>query len=371
MASHATKVKADIARWVERGLIDAATARTLADDVAEHDRRGLSFGTILMTLAALLMAAALLLVVASNWEAIPRIARVVALFAVIVGGYVGGALIRREDQTAVSEALWLIAAAAFGGSIALIGQMYHMSGDEASAILTWCAGTALAAAVLRSGPLTVAATAIAAFWMVMENFEFWNDHQNSYLYLPLALVLWLVSIWTRSSASRHLILLSLVLYAGTFAFDGAALAASAITVAVAVIAFTAAIMAPERTERFAMLNGRLPLHALIAFLAGLGLFQIELSSSEPVLAVSSLVAFGAIAAALVLAGRESRGLRWIAYLGFSLQLALLYTVTVGTMLGTAGMFLLAGVALAAVAYLIMRIERRMSGPRALEGSLAK
>ena len=42
---------------------------------------------------------------------------------------------------AAAEAAWLVAAAGFGGGIALIGQMYHLSGDELAAILTWCAGT--------------------------------------------------------------------------------------------------------------------------------------------------------------------------------------------------------------------------------------
>lgn len=370
MASHATRVKADIARWVERGFIDATTAKTLSDDVTERDRRSLSFGTILMMLAALLMAAALLLLVASNWEAIPRLARVAALFAVIAGGYVGGALLRRDDRTAISEGLWLISSAAFGGAIALIGQMYHLSGDEASAILTWCAGTALAAAALRSGPLTVAATAIGAFWMVMEGFEFWNDREIPLFYPALVLVLWIVSIWTRSVASRHLLLLSLVLYGAAFAVNFDVGPAAAVMVAIAVAAFTAWALAPAFVERVVMLNGRLPLHALIAFLTAAGMFQIDMLDEEATLAISALVAFAAIVAVLVLAGRESRALRWVAYLGFSFELCLLYVATIGTMLGTAGMFLLAGVALAAVAYLIIRIERRMAGPRAAAGSPA-
>lgn len=370
MASHATLVKADIARWVERGFIDAATAKALSDDVTERDRRSLSFGSILMMLAALLMAAALLLLVASNWEAIPRTARVVALFAVIAGGYVGGALVRRDDQTAISEGLWLVSAAAFGGAIALIGQMYHLSGDEASAILTWCAGTALAAAALRSGPLTVAAAGIGAFWMIMEGFEFWANRGIPFLYPALVLVLWIVSIWTRSVATRHLLLLTLVLYGVAFAVNFDVGPAAAIMAAIAVAAFVAWSFAPALVERVVMLNGRLPLHALIAFLTAVGMFQIDLLNEEATLAVSALVSFAAIAAVLVLAGRESRALRWIAYIGFSFELCLLYVATVGTMLGTAGMFLLAGVALAAVAYLIIRIERRMVGPRVTEGSPA-
>ncbi|TIX21273.1 MAG: DUF2157 domain-containing protein, partial [Mesorhizobium sp.] len=142
MAGYAKRVRADIARWREIGLIDPATAEALACDVAANERASLSFGSILAMMAALLFSAAILIFVAANWEAFPRLVRVAALFAVILAGYVGGAVLKTRDHAAIGEALWIVAAAAFGGSIALIGQMYHLSGDEASALVTWCVGTA-------------------------------------------------------------------------------------------------------------------------------------------------------------------------------------------------------------------------------------
>src|SRR5690606_13344429 len=149
----------------------------------------LSFGSILAIMAALLLGAAILIFVASNWEAIPRVARVGALFAIIFAGYVGGAALKIADHAAIGEAVWLIAAAAFGGSIALIGQMYHLSGDEAQAILTWCAGTALAAAALRSGPLTMAAVALAAAWLFFLGVSFWRYSEFPHAFIVIAAVL--------------------------------------------------------------------------------------------------------------------------------------------------------------------------------------
>ncbi|RUT97968.1 DUF2157 domain-containing protein, partial [Mesorhizobium sp. USDA-HM6] len=84
MAGYATKVRTDIARWRDAGLIDAATADALTSDVAANERSSLSFGSILAMMAALLFCAAILIFVAANWEAIPRLARVAALFAVIL-----------------------------------------------------------------------------------------------------------------------------------------------------------------------------------------------------------------------------------------------------------------------------------------------
>ncbi|TIU17093.1 MAG: DUF2157 domain-containing protein, partial [Mesorhizobium sp.] len=71
---------ADIARWLQAGLIDASTAGALTLDVEANQRTSLSFGSILAMMAALLFGAAILIFVAANWEAIPRLARVAALF---------------------------------------------------------------------------------------------------------------------------------------------------------------------------------------------------------------------------------------------------------------------------------------------------
>jgi uncharacterized membrane protein len=86
-------------------------------------------------------------------------------------------------------------------------------------VLTWCVGTAAAAAALRSGPLTVAAVARAASWLFLREVDFWRDTDFPYYFLAIAAVLWLISYWTDSAASRHLLVLSLILYAALLAIE--------------------------------------------------------------------------------------------------------------------------------------------------------
>ncbi|TPK98084.1 DUF2157 domain-containing protein [Mesorhizobium sp. B2-4-12] len=365
MAGYSTRVRSDIARWQQAGLIDASTADILARDVEANTRNSLSFGSILAMMAALLFGAAILIFVASNWDAIPRLARVVALFAVILGGYVGGAVLKTRDHAAVGEALWIVAAAAFGGSIALIGQMYHLSGDEASALITWGAGTALAAVALRSNPLTVAAVAIADAWLFLKGFDYFNRSAFPHAFVAMAAVLFAVSFWTRSQAARHLILLSLLFYLVLLAMDHATLPVAIPLVIVSVVLFTTAVFAPEPVDRTVQLGGRLPLHALLGFLTGLAIIQFELADESTYnsgFAIASVVALAGIVAAIVLAGRESRGLRWLAYFGFAFELAIIYVVTLQSMLDTAGFFLAAAVLLGIVALIIIRVEKRMKAP---------
>ena len=87
----------------ESGLIDDTTADAIARDVEAHERKSLSFGSILAIMAALLFGAAILVFVAANWEAIPRLARVGALFAIIFAGYVGGAVLKLYDHAAIGR----------------------------------------------------------------------------------------------------------------------------------------------------------------------------------------------------------------------------------------------------------------------------
>ncbi|OHV68075.1 hypothetical protein LCM4577_24255 [Mesorhizobium sp. LCM 4577] len=365
MAGYATRVRADIARWRQAGLIDPATAEALTRDVAANERASLSFGSILAMMAALLFGAAILIFVAANWEVIPRLVRVAALFAVILAGYVGGAVLKTRDHDAIGEALWIVAAAAFGGSIALIGQMYHLSGDEASALLTWCAGTALAAVALRSNPLTVAAIGIADAWLVLKGFGFYWRAEIPHLFIVVAVVLFAISFWTRSRAARHLIILSVILYLVLLATDHDTLPV-AISLAIAsALLFAASVFAGDPIDRILQLGGRLPLHALLGFLTGVAIIQFDLADESTYnsgFAVASIVALAGIVAAIMLAGRESRGLRWLAYAGFAFELAIIYGVTLRSMLDTAGFFLAAAVLLGILALVIIRIEKRMKAP---------
>lgn len=371
MASYSSRVRADSERWLKLGYIDQKAQHAIVADAQAHDRRALSFGSILAIMAALLLSAAILIFVAANWEAFPRLGRVGLLFAVILAGYVGGAVLKSVDHDAFGEALWLIGAAAFGGSIALIGQMYHLSGDEAQAILIWTAGTAVAAACLRSGPLTMAAVALASAWLFFVGVSFWRAVPFPHAFVAIAAVLWVISYWTRSAGARHLLLLSLVFYGALLAVETDVLSVAPVMVALSAVVFGVAVARPELAERLVQLNGLLPVHGLIGFLTGMFMTQFELAdASDSGFAIASAIALAGIVAAVVLAGRESRGLRWIAYTGFAGELCLIYAVMIQGMLGTAGFFLAAGVILGLLAFAIIRIEKKLTGQGAREGATA-
>ncbi len=362
MIGYATKVKADIVRWRSAGLIDAETAAALSRDI-ETKHKGISFGAVLSLMAAALLSAAILLLVAANWEAIPRIARVALLLGLILVGYVGGALLKLKGRDNAAEVAWITAAATFGAAIALIAQMYHLSGDEKQAILVWCLGTALAAGMLRSAPLTVGAVLLSAIWMVMQGLDDWWAMPSLPLAFPaLAVSLFLLARWTYSVVGRHLVLLSLILFGFVHFAQHESLGAPLLLIVAGLALFALGYLQPIEAQRILQLGSGLPALGLLSVLVGIGILQLDVVDEPPFLFVSVL-AFIAVVGALVLSGRENTALRWLAYAAFIFQLCFIYVVTVGSMLGTAGFFLVGAVAFAGLAWLISQLERRFGEPQ--------
>ena len=362
MIGYSTKVKRDIGRWRDMGLIDPETASGLSLDVDANHRR-ISLGAVLSMMAAALLSAAILLVVAANWDAIPRLLRVAVLLVLILAGYLGGAVLKLKGGDNAAEAVWLIAAASFGAAIALIAQMYHLSGDEKQAILVWCLGTAFAAAMLRSGPLTVGAVLLSAVWMVMRGLDDWWLMPSLPLIFPtLAALLFLLARWTDSYAGRHLVLLSLILFGFLSFAQHEVIIAPLLLILAGIALFAFRYLRPNEAQRVLQLGSGVPVQALLSVLVGIGILQIDVMD-EPAFMFVSFLAFVAVVVALVLCGRENGGLRWLAYGAFIFQLCFIYVVTVGSMLGTAGFFLVGAAAFAGLAWLIGRLERRLGRPQ--------
>lgn len=370
MASYPTRVKRDIARWREAGLIDDRVAGSLSLDVERNNGAAVSLGAVLTMMAAALFSAAVLIFVAANWQDMPRLMRVGLLFALILSGYGGGAALKLSGREAAGEAAWLVAAAAFGASIALVAQIYHMSGDEAQAMLVWCAGTAFAALMLRSGPLTAGAVLVSGAWMLMQTSSGWLAGRPPLSWLVLAAALYALSFWTRSILARHLALLGLYLFTAlTYFADESSLAAPVALALAAALLFAFERLRPADARRISGLGHGLAVQALAGFLTGTGLVQVALVD-KPGFVWPTILALGGIVAALLLAGRDSRSLRWFAYAAFAFQLCFLYLAMFGSMIGTAGFFLLAGLTLSVLAWLLSRVERRIAaaGPAGGEGA---
>ncbi|TCR92617.1 DUF2157 domain-containing protein [Rhizobium sp. BK376] len=353
------RLQRDLSLWVEKGFIEPPQASAI---MAEYDSRPTSFslGRVLSILAALLVAAAILLLVASNWELIPRPLRVGALLALIWAFYLGGAFYTVRGQTSLAAGLLLLGTMSFGGAMSLVGQMYHISGDELPMMLTWFLIACLAAALFRSGSLVALAGFLswAYFSLYLEqNDVHWIGLSPWAPPLMAAVVIALVR-YVGANRARHLAYLLLIAWLTWLYSLNQQLSTAVLFAAGGMIAFLAVSIPGSPLQRLTRDAGAAP--AFYTFLvAVIGFFMLHVEiETGPRFVVLGVVTLAASVAAIGLCGRDNGAVRYLAYAVFASEILYLASQTIGSIIGTSGFFLICGLLVAVVAWLVIRLERR-------------
>ncbi|AVA21417.1 MULTISPECIES: DUF2157 domain-containing protein [unclassified Rhizobium] len=366
------RLERDLKVWVNKGLVDGPAAAAILN---EYDSRPASFslGRVLAVMAALLVGAAILLFVASNWEAIPRIVRLLGLIALIWAFYLGGAYSFARGHPVLGSAVLILGTMSFGGAMSLVGQMYNLSGDELTMMIVWFAVAAVAAVLFRSSGQVALAGFLA--WGFC-GFYLWDHFDVWYGIMPwappvMAAVLIALVRYVDAPRSRHLAYLMLVGWLTWIFAQYESLHAAILLATAGMIAFLAASLQISPLTRIARTAGAAP--AFYSFLiAAIGLFAIHGEISDGVFENNIwvanklpliVIAFATLASAIVaiiLSGRDNGAVRYLAYVVFAGEILYLAGETVGSIIGTSGFFLICGVLVAIAAWLVIRLERRFS-----------
>ncbi|MBC2773833.1 DUF2157 domain-containing protein [Rhizobium sp. AQ_MP] len=359
------RLKRDLDDWVGRGLIDAGTAERLLADV---DRRGAGFsiGSVLSMFAALLIAASLLMLIAANWELIPRLVKVVGIIALIWVFHIAALIARSRDADRIAAGALIMGAAAFGGAIALIGQLYHLSGDTFSAMFLWFVVTAMSAALFRSGALAVVtgALSLATFGGGFDSFG-WNigAHGLWAWWPPVgAIAVFALAHWTGAIRAKHFGYILLIVWIWWMTILERAEVYALAVAAVATVVFL--VLTVPRSP-LASLHRRLgasgSFYALVMALTGYAYFQLS-GLDALMTAVLGVVILSLSIAAIALDGRDNGAVRFLAYGAFAAEVLFLSYETIDSILGTSAFFLLSGLVVAVLAFIVIRLERRFSRP---------
>lgn len=161
-------IRRAIRGWYADGDIDEATARRLLGRYGAglDDPEPSAAGPVL-AVAGLFLGLALLLVVSANWEQLPRALRLAGLMLLttVLNGVGVARYLRRS-----AGAFWLLLGGfAYGASVMLIGQMYHLGEHFPNGLLLWALGVLPLAALTRARLLALLTLAVASVWMVLEN----------------------------------------------------------------------------------------------------------------------------------------------------------------------------------------------------------
>ena len=133
----ATRLATEIQGWIRDGLVSAEQgARILArypPDGGWLSRPAALFGLI----GGGLVAAGLALVISHNWESIHRWVKLGGLIALLLAAHWGGLRLRERGYSRLAEGSTVIGGALLLLGIALIGQIYNLSGRAADAVQLW------------------------------------------------------------------------------------------------------------------------------------------------------------------------------------------------------------------------------------------
>lgn len=364
------RLERDLKLWIDKGLLQENAARAM---LAEYDGRESTFraGRVLLMLAALLLSASILLLVAANWEALPRLARVAGIVALIWGFHFAAAWLNRRGRTTLAAAALVLGTAAFGGGIALIGQMYHLSGDAADAAMLWFAGACVSAVAFRSGAMATVAGGLAWFYFAtrLEEGSFSTAPGWQTWSVPvLAVIVVLLVRFTQAGRARHLAYLLVLSWLGWLYGDNPSLVFAAGLAVLGLTAFLVAALPGSPLRQVALDAGSAPAFYSFA-LALLGFTALQYEAAG--LKMEVLTGAGTLLVALLgiaLAGAQNGAVRYLGYLAFAGELLYLAFETLGTMLGTSGFFLISGLVVACIAWLVIRIEGHMAQTRRAEAS---
>jgi uncharacterized membrane protein len=362
------RLERDLSLWVGKGLLGGETADAL---LKEYDARPASFslGNVLTILAAILLAAAILLVVASNWEAIPRLVRVCLIVALIWAVHLGAAMLAR-GAIAAANGLLVIGTLSFGGAISLVGQMYHLSGDEQTVMYLWFAMAAVSAILFRSGVVAavVGFLAWASFAVYLDGSDMRWMRFDGWMAPIMALIVIGLVRYTGADRARHLAYLLLVGWLAWLYALQSDLRLASLYAAGGMVALIVVSLPVPRLSGLVRSAGAAPaFYAFLVAVIGLFFLHVEIDKGGWLVALA-LVTLAATILAIALQGRDNGAVRYLAYAVFAVEMLYLASVTVGSILGTSGLFLCSGLFVAFLAWVVIRLERRFTG-RAEEASL--
>ena len=371
--SFSLSVERLVRRWQQDGLIDAQTASRLNADL-EKRASGFSLGSVLATLGGLLLGAAVIMLVAANWQDMPRLARIGLIFVLIWASYLGGAWRQARGDKVFPSTLYILGAASFGAGIALVGQMYHMSGDIHSAAVYWTLGVLAAAFLLRAPILAAFGAGVACFYLstyVFAGSTAGYDDQTYRWIGPLMLLAGTgAALFTRSRHAAHILALFSIGWAILIYSEYESYVVLVLMIAMGLALMLADAFAHETVQRCTRFAQPLAAYGLLTALLALAILQLDrmISYSGDTVGPDQDVLYGVLILALsigaiALCGRHNGGLRSIAYAAFSIEVLYLAFETVGTMIGTSGFFLTAGILVLLLAAFVRRMENRFGRKR--------
>ncbi len=164
----------EVTGWRRDGLITGPQARAIMiryglswAETDESRRRG-RLSNVVMTLGALLTGIGVIIFVASNWDQIGRVARVVLLVATLASVYAAAVWANWRQHPLLSASLVFLGSLIFGANVFIVAQTYHVNAGSPQLLLFWAAGALASAYTAGSRPSMYLGVLCLLLWYVFQ-----------------------------------------------------------------------------------------------------------------------------------------------------------------------------------------------------------
>ncbi|MBC7769036.1 MAG: DUF2157 domain-containing protein [Phycisphaerales bacterium] len=226
MAAYKDKVKQDLERWINAGLVAADKREPILATIP--DARRVDAATALAWVGGLLLGIAIIAFVAANWGVTPKLVRFAVLVLAFLALAGAGAWAAHKERSTLSNILLMVAALVFAASIGLTGQIFDIVGDpKAASYGAGIAGFALALAGRSTGAAIVGLVFIAFGDFADRQWFAGAESEAPWMLLFAPLAAYLALRWA-SSPLAHVSALAILYCFGWFAARFEADAAAAL-----------------------------------------------------------------------------------------------------------------------------------------------
>lgn len=131
-------VSKELELYESNGLITQEQKNGILDTYELKNK--FNFIRVVVTIGAVLVGLGILSFIASNWDGINNLLKLILIFGVFTGTNLSGYLLTK-NYPKTARSLHYLAILVYGAGIFLIGQMYNFGGSFAAAFLLWSLGT--------------------------------------------------------------------------------------------------------------------------------------------------------------------------------------------------------------------------------------
>ena len=157
-----------IKKWLSEGKISEEQANMMLaeNSAAIKDKSGNRFLSVISVLGSVFLGVGIIWIVASNWDGIPDIIKIIGLLGSTCGlvylGYEIG--FNKESFPRTGHSLVLLGAILFGASIFLIAQIYNIEANSSNLLLIWLIGIIPLIYIFQSHLITFLSCIVFCFW---------------------------------------------------------------------------------------------------------------------------------------------------------------------------------------------------------------